>query len=119
MVWINPGSKESLLELVNKTLGLELLYCLISFGGEIDFSSARSIVLCAAACVESREIKSSNVISLLKLHMLSAGNKITRSNVILCLQVIRRSSGMFHRTRTLNLMMLFIFWGSMSIGKMF
>ncbi|PTR29549.1 hypothetical protein [Pseudomonas sp. GV085] len=81
MVWINPGSKESLLELVNKTVGLELLYCLISFGGEIDFSSARSIVLCAAACVESREIKSSNVISLLKLHMLSAGNKITRSNV--------------------------------------
>lgn len=81
MVWVHPGSKESLLKLVSQTVGLELLYCLISFGGEIDFSSGRSMVLCAAACVESREIKNSNVISLLKLHMLSAGNKITRSNV--------------------------------------
>lgn len=81
MLWVSPGMIESLSALASNTVGLDLLYYLISIGSEIDFSLGRSIIICDRTCVEDRNVKNANVISLLKLHMVSSGNKITRSNL--------------------------------------
>jgi len=81
MLWVSPGLIESLSALASKTVGLDLLYYLISIGPEIDFSLGRSIVICEKSCVIDRHTANANVISLLKLHMVSSGYKITRSNL--------------------------------------
>ena len=81
MLWVSPGITESLSALASNTVGLDLLYYLISIGSEIDFSLGRSIIICERTCVVDRSVGNANVISLLKLHMVSSGNKITRSNL--------------------------------------
>lgn len=81
MLWVNPGLADSLSALAGNTIGLDLLYFLISIGPEIDFTNRKSIVVCEKTCVTNRHAGNANVISLLKLHMVSTGNKITRSNL--------------------------------------
>lgn len=80
VLWVNPGLADSLSALARNAIGLDLLYYLISICPEIDFTNGRSIVICEKNCVSNRDAGNANVTSLLKLHMVSAGNKITRSN---------------------------------------
>jgi hypothetical protein len=81
ILWVNPGLTESLTALSSSTVALDPLYYLISIGPEIDFSLGKSIILCEEACVTDRHAVNANVIALMKLHMVSSGNKITRSNL--------------------------------------
>ncbi|MNC16494.1 hypothetical protein D3C75_643490 [compost metagenome] len=81
MLWVSPGKIESLSALASNAAGLDLLYYLISIGAEIDFSLGKSIIVCEKSCIKNRNVGNANAISLLKLHMVSSGNKITRSNL--------------------------------------
>jgi len=81
ILWVNPGSIESLTALANSNVSPDLLYYLASVGSEVDFALGKSMIVCDRACVTGRHSASANVIALLKLHMVSSGNRITRSNL--------------------------------------
>ena len=81
ILWVNPGLIESLTALSSSSVALEFLYYLASAGPEIDFTLGKSIIVCEETCVTNRHAVNANVIALMKLHMVSSGNKITRSNL--------------------------------------
>lgn len=78
IIWFTPGASESLNELLNLSTNPEFWFCLASNVRSIDFSNGQSIVFCHGGCVHEHR-KNPNVLSLLKLHMVSAGFKINRS----------------------------------------
>lgn len=75
LVWLNPVETGSLSALVACETNIEIWYCLASFSDEIDFSSSSEILVCPSACVAAK----SNMISLLKIYMVSKGKKITKT----------------------------------------
>ncbi|WP_321836332.1 hypothetical protein [Pseudomonas kulmbachensis] len=78
IIWLTPGSNDSLNELLNLSTNPEFWFCLASNVNAIDFTNGLSIVFCHGGCVDGHR-KNPNVLSLLKLHMVSAGYKINRS----------------------------------------
>ncbi|PVZ41317.1 hypothetical protein [Pseudomonas sp. CC120222-01a] len=81
ILWVNPSSIDSLTALSESAVALDLLYFLISVGTTIDFRLGKSMIVCERTCVTDRHAGNANVIALMKLHMVSSGNKITRSNL--------------------------------------
>lgn len=77
IVWLTPALPDSLNELANLNTNPEFWFCLASNVRAIDFTNGSSIVFCHDSCVDGRR-KNPNVLSLLKLHMVSSGVKINR-----------------------------------------
>ncbi|WP_447786423.1 hypothetical protein [Pseudomonas germanica] len=78
IIWLKPSSIDSLSRLASLQANVELWFSLASYVREIDFNSGLSIVFCHGSYVDRRR-KNPNVLSLLKLHMVSGGVKINKS----------------------------------------
>lgn len=75
LAWLNPVKADSLSALIACETDIELWYCLASFSDGIDFSSSSEILVCPSLCVTA----TNNMISLLKIYMVSKGEKITKT----------------------------------------
>jgi hypothetical protein len=79
LIWVNPTCKDSLNSLLAFETDIELWYVLLTIVDKIDFNSGNEIVVCRSDCV-SEGGNNANVISLLKLHIMSSNKQISQLN---------------------------------------
>jgi hypothetical protein len=75
LVWLNPSRSESLNALASYETDVEVWYYLACLSEKIDFSLPTEILICPAACLTAK----GNAIALLKIYMLTKGEKIAKT----------------------------------------
>lgn len=76
IVWVKLCDQQSLDCLLAMMLDVDLLYMVLSISSRFDFSRKNDVVVCRAANVAQHCQK--NILTLLKLHMVSMGEKINK-----------------------------------------
>ena len=77
IIWLKVCDQSSLDKLLAMIQDVELLYILLSVSSGFDFSGVNDVVVCGAANVAVPFQK--NILTLLKLHMVSVGEKINKT----------------------------------------
>ncbi|PIB69579.1 hypothetical protein [Pseudomonas sp. 2995-3] len=78
VIWFRTCDQESLDALLSKAVNSELLYVILMISSRLDFTRGCDVVVCRAdGAVEASQ---KNVITLLKLYMVSCGEKINKIN---------------------------------------